>query len=84
MMSEVDKDEALSQEVFFCLSGTGDGAWEIERPQQTILDLVKQGIFHGQVLDVGCGIADNAIYIATHVDNVNITAIDLVHLLFLF
>jgi ubiquinone/menaquinone biosynthesis C-methylase UbiE len=72
-------DEAPPQDVFHRLSGTGEGLWEIDRPQSVIIKLVEQGIFHGELLDVGCGIADNAIYIASHTNNVNITAIDLVN-----
>jgi len=37
----------------------------------------EQGIFQGKILYIGCGIEDNAIYIVTYADNVNITAIDL-------
>jgi 2-polyprenyl-3-methyl-5-hydroxy-6-metoxy-1,4-benzoquinol methylase len=74
-----NKDKAPPQEFFFRISGTGEGNWEINRPQPAIIKLVEQGIFHGEVLDIGCGIGDNAIYIATHSDNVNITSIDMVN-----
>jgi hypothetical protein len=77
-----NKDEAPSQDIFFRLSGAGDAPWETGRPQSAIVKLVEQQVFHGEVLDVGCGIADNAIYIATKVNNVNITAIDLVNLFY--
>jgi hypothetical protein len=79
-----NKNEAPPQEFFLSNSGSGSSPWEIQRPQKTILELVKQGLFHGQVLDVGCGIADNAIYIATHTNNIHLTAIDLVNLPFFF
>jgi cyclopropane fatty-acyl-phospholipid synthase-like methyltransferase len=36
-------------------------------------------ILEDEVLDIGCGIADNAIYIARHANNVNITSIDMVN-----
>jgi ubiquinone/menaquinone biosynthesis C-methylase UbiE len=49
-----------------------------------IVKLVEQGVFQGEILDIGCGIADNAIYIANHVKNIHITAIDLVCLFFSF
>ncbi|CAF1313858.1 unnamed protein product [Rotaria sp. Silwood1] len=78
MTSETNKDEGSPQELFFRISGTGEGHWETERPQPAIIKLVEQGIFHCEILDVGCGIGDNAIYIASHANNVNITAIDLV------
>ncbi len=74
-----NKDEGSPQELFFRISGTREGHWETDRPQPTIIKLVEQGVFHGQVLDIGCGIADNAIYIVTHTNNVNITVIDLVN-----
>ncbi|CAF1097373.1 unnamed protein product [Adineta steineri] len=72
------QDEALPQELFFRISGTGDSPWELGRPQPAIIKLVEKGIFHGEILDIGCGIADNAIYIKNHVENINLTAIDLV------
>ncbi|CAF3006230.1 unnamed protein product [Rotaria sp. Silwood2] len=78
MTSETKKDEGSPQELFFRISGTGEGHWETERPQPAIIKLVEQGIFHGATLDIGCGIGDNAIYIVTHTNNVNMTAIDLV------
>jgi cyclopropane fatty-acyl-phospholipid synthase-like methyltransferase len=81
-----NKDKAPSQNFFFHVSGTGKGNWEIGRPQQIIIKLVEQKIFQGEVLDIGCGVADNAIYIARHTKNVNITSIDMVNpqLLYLF
>ena len=78
MTSETAEDKAPSQEFFLNTSGTGDGIWEINRPQATIIKLVEQGIFHGEILDIGCGISDNAIYIAHHAKDAKITAIDLV------
>jgi 2-polyprenyl-3-methyl-5-hydroxy-6-metoxy-1,4-benzoquinol methylase len=79
-----NKDEAPPQELFFRLSETGDCPWEIGRPQPTIIKLVEHGIFNGEVLDIGCGIAENAIYIARHAPNVNVTGIDLVNFLLIF
>ena len=64
--------------MFFRLSGLGDSPWEIGRAQPVIIKLVEQGAFHGKVLDIGCGIGDNAIYIVTHANNISLTAIDLV------
>jgi len=71
-------ENIMPEEVFYYLSGTHDSPWELDRPQSVIIKLVEKGIFHGEVLDIGCGIGDNAIYIATHTNNVNMTAIDLV------
>jgi SAM-dependent methyltransferase len=79
-----NKDEAPPQELFFRLSETGDSPWEIGRPQPTIIKLVEQGSFNGEVLDIGCGIAENAIYIARYAPNVNVTGIDLVNFLLIF
>ncbi|CAF3337906.1 unnamed protein product [Rotaria socialis] len=78
MTNETDHDTSISKELFFRLSGTGKGIWETNRSQPTTVQLVDQKRFHGEVLDIGCGIADNAIYIASHVNNINLTAIDLV------
>ncbi len=74
-----NEDAAPPQNLFFRLSGAGDSPWEIGRPQPVIIKLVEQGVFQGEVLDIGCGIADNAIYIARHTNNVNITSIDMVN-----
>ena len=69
---------APPQELFFTLSGAGDSPWEVGHVQQVIVDLTQRGIFHGEILDIGCGIGDNAIYVAKHSPNVKVTAIDLV------
>ena len=50
-----NKDEAPPQEFFFRMSGAGDSPWEIGRPQPAIVKLLEQGVFHGEVLDIGCG-----------------------------
>ena len=78
MTTNTGNDKGPPQEFFLHKSGTGDASWELNRPQKVIVQLVQRGIFHGEILDIGCGIADNAIYIAGHVKNVNITGIDLV------
>lgn len=75
-----NNNEASLQELFFRISGTGDGHWETNRPQPAIIKLVEQDIFHGELLDIGCGIGDNTIYIASHANNLHIKAIDLVNL----
>jgi tRNA1(Val) A37 N6-methylase TrmN6 len=76
MEGEVD---AMPAEKFFRFSENGNGPWEIGRPQSVIIKLVEKGIFNGEVLDIGCGIADNAIYIVQHANHVNLTGIDLVN-----
>jgi ubiquinone/menaquinone biosynthesis C-methylase UbiE len=73
-----NEEEIQPQEFFFRLSGAPDTFWQLDRPQSVIVKLVEQGVFQGEILDIGCGIADNAIYIANHVKNIHITAIDLV------
>lgn len=57
------RDEPVAQEVFFCYAKNDDGPWEIGRPQPVIMNLVEKGIFNGEILDIGCGTAENAIYI---------------------
>lgn len=39
--------------------------WEIGRPQPEIVRLAEQGGISGDVLDVGCGTGENALYLAT-------------------
>jgi 2-polyprenyl-3-methyl-5-hydroxy-6-metoxy-1,4-benzoquinol methylase len=50
--------------------------------QPVIIKLDTQGVFQVAALDIGCGIGDNAIYIARHAFNVHLTAIDLVRPVF--
>lgn len=74
--------EGVPKEYFLRSSGTGASPWETARVQPAIVELVKQGMFAGEVLDIGCGIGDNAVYIASHVKNIHLTAIDLVTFVF--
>ncbi len=76
------EEQILPQDIFFRLSRAGDSLCEIYKLQLTIVKLVEQGVFKGGVLDIVCGITDIAVYIAQHVKNVDITAIDLVCLAF--
>jgi SAM-dependent methyltransferase len=39
--------------------------WIIGRPQQAVVDLADSGEISGDVLDVGCGAGDNAIFLAS-------------------
>lgn len=39
--------------------------WDIGRPQPAVLELARSGELVGNVLDVGCGTADNAIHLAS-------------------
>ena len=73
------KDAPTPQDAFFQYYQSGNAPWEIDQPQPEVIKMVEKGIFHGELLDVGCGTAENTIYIANHTNNVNITAIDLVN-----
>jgi hypothetical protein len=84
MTSETYKDKRSLQEIYFRVSGTGNSPWELGRAQSVIIKLVEQGVFHDNVLDISCDIADNTIYIVTHTNNVHLTAIDLVYSLLCF
>jgi ubiquinone/menaquinone biosynthesis C-methylase UbiE len=76
------EEQILPQDIFFRLSGAGDSLWEIHKPQSMIVKLVQQGVLKDEILDIGCGIADNAVYTVSHANNIHITAIDLVCLAF--
>ncbi|KAG2428561.1 hypothetical protein HYH02_014365 [Chlamydomonas schloesseri] len=58
------------------ISGTGLAPWEIHRPQKFVRDLVLRGCFTGRVLDAGCGIGDNALFIAKACPQAHVTAVD--------
>lgn len=38
--------------------------WDIGEPQPVVVALADSGAFYGEVLDVGCGLGDNAIFLA--------------------
>ncbi len=73
-----NRRQVSPKKFFLRTSRIDNNPWEIGRAQPAIVDLVHQGIFQGKVLDIGCGIGDNAIYIASHARNVRLTAVDLV------
>ncbi|GIM13981.1 hypothetical protein Vretimale_16994, partial [Volvox reticuliferus] len=60
------------------ISGTGLAPWEIHRPQKFVRDLILRRCFSGRVLDAGCGIGDNALYVAKAAPGTNVTAVDVV------
>jgi cyclopropane fatty-acyl-phospholipid synthase-like methyltransferase len=43
---------------------TGTPPWDIGRPQQEIVHLVKANEIQGSVLDVGCGTGEHSLYLA--------------------
>ncbi|EFJ42083.1 hypothetical protein VOLCADRAFT_97820 [Volvox carteri f. nagariensis] len=48
------------------------------RPQKFVRDLVLRRCFSGRVLDAGCGIGDNALYVAKACPGAKVTAVDVV------
>ena len=38
--------------------------WDIGRAQPAIVRLAEEGLFAGDVIDVGCGTGENALYLA--------------------
>ena len=49
--------------------------WDVRQPQPAVQRLVEDGLFTGQVLDVGCGYGENALLIAA--SGLSVTGIDL-------
>ncbi|MBP2182652.1 class I SAM-dependent methyltransferase [Amycolatopsis magusensis] len=42
----------------------GLAPWDIGEPQPAVVELERDGRFHGEVLDVGCGLGENAAFLA--------------------
>ena len=40
--------------------------WDARAPKKAVVNWQIQGLVHGDVLDIGCGLGDNAIYLAQH------------------
>lgn len=38
--------------------------WDTKAPKENVIAWHDQGVVHGDVLDIGCGLGDNAIYLA--------------------
>ncbi len=38
--------------------------WDTKAPKENVVEWQSQGLIHGDVLDIGCGLGDNAIYLA--------------------
>jgi SAM-dependent methyltransferase len=51
---------------FFEEAYHGSPPWDIGRPQQEFVRLEESGVIFGDVLDVGCGTGENALFFAGH------------------
>jgi len=40
--------------------------WDTKAPKESVVGWQEQGLVRGDVLDIGCGLGDNAIYLAGH------------------
>ncbi len=40
--------------------------WDTKAPKETVVGWQAAGLVHGDVLDIGCGLGDNAVYLAAH------------------
>jgi SAM-dependent methyltransferase len=48
--------------------------WDIGRPQPVLVKVVDAGQVHGEVLDIGCGLGDNSIFLASR--GFHVTGVD--------
>jgi SAM-dependent methyltransferase len=48
--------------------------WDIGGPQPAVVALVDAGVFRGEVLDAGCGLGENAIFLASR--GLRVTGVD--------
>lgn len=40
--------------------------WDTKAPKENVIGWHESGLIHGEVLDIGCGLGDNVIYLAQH------------------
>ena len=71
------RTEAGSPSSYFHEQSGASAPWEIDQAQPAVIQLAEKGVFHGHVLDVGCCIGDNSLYIANHSDS-TVLGVDLV------
>jgi SAM-dependent methyltransferase len=50
---------------FECAYRNGTPPWDIGRAQPAIIRLAEEGLITGDVIDVGCGTGENALYLAS-------------------
>lgn len=67
-MSDVDFDAVYQGKPLVEGSGIAFdlAPWDIKAPQPAVVDLVRDGQFRGEVLDVGCGLGENALFLAAN------------------
>ncbi|GFR50529.1 hypothetical protein Agub_g12799 [Astrephomene gubernaculifera] len=71
------EDGAVTYETFQRVCGRGFAPWEVHRPQQAVRELLTSGCFtSGAVLDCGCGIGDNSLFIAKYT-SCSVDAVDM-------
>src|SRR5699024_5546091 len=49
--------------------------WDTKAPKENVIAWQSQGLIHGDVLDIGCGLGDNAVYLAQQ--GFNVTGLDI-------
>ncbi|MGH3559334.1 MAG: class I SAM-dependent methyltransferase [Mycobacterium sp.] len=49
--------------------------WDTKAPKENVVGWHSQGLVHGDVLDIGCGLGDNAVYLAQQ--GFNVTGLDI-------
>ncbi|MGH3579936.1 MAG: SAM-dependent methyltransferase, partial [Mycobacterium sp.] len=49
--------------------------WDTKAPKENVVGWQAQGLVHGDVLDIGCGLGDNAVYLTRQ--GFNVTGLDI-------